>query len=453
MKKSYLIIAAVAAIAISSCKSKIEPETPSAGEANFKTYVAIGNSLTSGFADGTLYRSGQENSYPNMLAGQFKLVGGGEFKQPLLPGESGWPNNPAAGRYSKYVLGYATDCTGAKSLGPVIYSGVPDTTGSSTNISAQGPFNNVGVPGIRCIDYTFHGYAYGAALLGAPWAARFYKSPTTQSPLEVALQPVPTFFTMWLGSNDVLGYALAGGKGKAEGTSVTDISPVTAFAATYDICVKALVDIGAKGVLINIPDVTTIPYCTTVPAKGLALTRKGQVDSLNGFYAAAGFTNISFTLGANYFVIEDSTAPGYRRQIKPGEYVLLSVPQNNLKCLGWGSITPIPNEYVLTQTEINNIQTATSAFNNIIASTATKYNLGLVDANAYMRTLQTGITWNGVSYGPAFVTGGAFSLDGVHLTPRGYGLIANEIIRVINQTYKSTVPGVDINKYHGILFP
>jgi lysophospholipase L1-like esterase len=450
MKKSYLIIAAMAAIAITSCKSKIEPETASAGDANFKTYVAIGNSLTSGFADGTLYRSGQESSYPNMLAGQFKLVGGGEFKQPLLPGESGWPIIPAAGRYPKRVLGFATDCMGIKSLSPVIFPGVPDTTGSSTNISADGPFNNVGVPGIRCIDYTIHGYAYAAAAQGAPWAARFYKSPTTQSPLEVALQPVPTFFTMWLGSNDVLGYALAGGEGTVGGIMPTDISPVSVFAQSYDVCVKALVDIGAKGVLINIPDVTTIPYCTTVPAKGLALTSQAQVTGLNTAYAPLGIT---FSLGANYFIIEDETAPGNLRQIKPGEYVLLSIPQDSLKCGGWGSLKPIPKEYVLTADEITNIQTATTAFNNIIANTATKYNLGLVDANAYMKTLQTGITWNGVTYGAAFVTGGAFSLDGVHLTPRGYGLIANEILRIINQTYKSTVPAVDINKYHGILFP
>ena len=33
------------------------------GEADFSNYVALGNSLTAGFADNALYIQGQENSY------------------------------------------------------------------------------------------------------------------------------------------------------------------------------------------------------------------------------------------------------------------------------------------------------------------------------------------------------------------------------------------------------
>ena len=62
-----------------------------------------------------------------------------------------------------------------------------------------------------------------------------------------------------------------------------------------------------------------------------------------------------------------------------------------------------------------------------------------VDANAKMKELssQSGIQYNGVKYTATFVTGGAFSLDGVHLTGRGYAVIANEFIKAINKTYKS----------------
>jgi hypothetical protein len=41
----------------------------------------------------------------------------------------------------------------------------------------------------------------------------------------------------------------------------------------------------------------------------------------------------------------------------------------------------------------------------------------------------------------------------VHLTPRGYALVANKIIKTINEKYKSTIPAVDVNKYSGVLFP
>jgi len=439
------MIAAVAALSIGACKSKIEPNPPQRGDADFSTYVAIGNSLTSGFADGTLYRSGQQNSYPSMLAEQFALVGGGAFKQPLLPGESGWPVIPAAGYTVKRVMGYSTDCAGVTSLSPVLYSGLVDTAGSSQNISSQGPFNNTGVPGIRCIDYTLTGYG-----MFNPYAARFYSAPATQKPIDVALQIVPTFFTMWIGSNDVLGYATGGGVGAVGGVAIGDISPVSAFKASYDVCAKALSDIGAKGVLINIPDVTSIPYFTTVPSKGLVLTRQGQVDSLNFAYAPL---NIKFNLGANYFIMADSSKPGGLRQMTDQDYICLSIPQNSLKCGGMGSITPIPDQYVLDATEVASVKTATDAFNQIIAEAANTYGFGLMDANAYLRTLQTGVTWNGVTYTPTFVTGGAFSLDGVHLTPRGYALVANQIIKVINQQYHSTLPEVDVNKRHSVLFP
>ena len=35
-------------------------------------YVAIGDSITAGYADGALYFDGQKNAYPNILAAQFK---------------------------------------------------------------------------------------------------------------------------------------------------------------------------------------------------------------------------------------------------------------------------------------------------------------------------------------------------------------------------------------------
>ena len=59
--------------------------TPSAGdELNLATYVAIGDSLTAGFADNTVYLDGQINSYPNIIANAFADAGGGEFTQPLV---------------------------------------------------------------------------------------------------------------------------------------------------------------------------------------------------------------------------------------------------------------------------------------------------------------------------------------------------------------------------------
>ncbi|MBD3723453.1 MAG: G-D-S-L family lipolytic protein, partial [Flavobacteriaceae bacterium] len=85
MKNNKFIYLAVLSAVFASCEPEFENSVDanySAGDADFTTYVAIGNSLTAGYMDGTVYKSGQMNSYPNMLAQQFALVGGGAFTQP-----------------------------------------------------------------------------------------------------------------------------------------------------------------------------------------------------------------------------------------------------------------------------------------------------------------------------------------------------------------------------------
>src|SRR5690606_17421605 len=55
-----------------------------AGNADFSKYIAVGNSLTAGFADGGLYLSGQQVAYPNIITTQLKSVGGGDFTSPFF---------------------------------------------------------------------------------------------------------------------------------------------------------------------------------------------------------------------------------------------------------------------------------------------------------------------------------------------------------------------------------
>ena len=77
-----------------ACKPNVAVTTKlTQGEADFTNYLAIGNSLTAGYADGSLTSSGQLNSYPQRLFEQFQLVTNvkGTFVQPLLPGISRFP--------------------------------------------------------------------------------------------------------------------------------------------------------------------------------------------------------------------------------------------------------------------------------------------------------------------------------------------------------------------------
>ena len=52
-----------------------------------------------------------------------------------------------------------------------------------------------------------------------------------------------------------------------------------------------------------------------------------------------------------------------------------------------------------------------------------------------------------------FVSGGAYSLDGLHFTPRGNALLANEFIKSINTYYGARIPEINAGNYRGALFP
>ena len=60
---------------------------------------------------------------------------------------------------------------------------------------------------------------------------------------------------------------------------------------------------------------------------------------------------------------------------------------------------------------------------------------------------------NGVAYSSSFITGNVFSLDGIHLTPRGAAIVANEFINVINKGYNARIPKVDETQYRAVVFP
>jgi hypothetical protein len=434
MRRSY-ILAGFILCSFAACKPSITSELPYANGLNFTSYVAVGDAFTAGFSDGALSQSGQTNSYPAILAEQFGVFGPIVFKQPLLTSDVGFPS-------SKLVLGFTNDCMNAPTLGPVPFSGA-GSPGDGANISAQGPFNNLGIPFARVVDYVTPDYS-----AFNPFAGRIASTNGGTILDEVGLTNA-SFFTVWLGNNDVLGYAMSGGEGSIQAEHPDNLTSFAKFSAAYDQVVQSMTIGGAKGVLINIPDISSFPFFTTIPANGLVLDT-AQATALNGLYAGSGIT---FRTGPNNFIIQDPNVPGGRRQIKNGEYLLLSIPQDSLKCGGWGTAVPIPKRYVLAADEVKAIADIIKSYNNYIRDKAIQHNLGLVDMNTYFKTIASGVKFNGVDYNAQYISGTAFSLDGIHFTPRGYAILANEILRTINAYYGSSIPMADANKYPGIKVP
>ena len=264
MKKNikWLLLVSLSFVACNK-NNDTETEIPAtAGSADFSKYVALGDSFAAGYSDGALFKNGQQNSYPNILAGQFSQVGGGVFNTPFCGTDNKGglllSGNPIVGT-RMYLDGFFNSASpNIKSI-----AGLPVTEVLN---HLSGPFNNLGVPGAKSYHLLAAGYGNPAGVpmgLASPYFARFASSSST-SVLADALSQNPTFFSLWIGGNDVLGYATTGGDG-------TDpITPTTTFSTAYNSIVSQLATGGKKGVIANLPYVSTLPFFTAVPVKPVA---------------------------------------------------------------------------------------------------------------------------------------------------------------------------------------
>jgi len=445
-----------------SCEPSFDEFAPSKGEADFSSFVAIGDSYTAGYTDGALGAEGQKYSFVNIMAQQFKTVGGGEFKQPLTAeGKSvGTTTIDAQGNKNGFFKLSVTAST-ASGLKPVPTAG--DMSIFTTSVALQSPFNNMGVPGAKSIHLVTPGFGNPAAGQGKfnPFFTRMASNPVSTTVLGDALLTEPTFFSLWIGGNDVLWYALAGGEAVNGGFGSDDITPLDNFNGAIDLILNSLSTGGAtKGVMANIPDINALPYFTTVPYNALKLDQT-SADALNAGYAqynlaanAASLPAIVFVAGYNPFVIADPEYALGFRQIKSTEKVLLSLPTDKISGTEkWGSMTPIPISYILDESELANIRTTTAAFNTSLKAKADAKGLAFVDIFALMNEIVLGKQFDGFKYSSTFVSGGMFSLDGIHATNRGSAIIANEFIKAINAKYGANVPVVNINDYKTVIFP
>jgi hypothetical protein len=433
---------------LSSCKPTLDDPKVNRGTADFSRYVSLGGGLTSGYSDAALSYDGQQCSFPYLLSTRFKLAGGGAFLQPYVNPGNGLSINPLTHAISgKLKLTSFVNCAGSSDFTATATAGNPADMQWIGNL---GPYNNLGVPVAR--SYNLYSQYFGKpGPSGYPYYYRFASdtggaSGLSSTILGDAAKINPTFFTLWVGSSDVIQYALNGGLGSTSGMSTYDITPVDTFNKAIDIIVNNLVANGAKGVIANIPEITNIPYFTTIPYNGLVLnaTQAAQLNAISP-------PGISFTAGANPFVIKEG---GTIRQLVPGELILMNVPADSMRCYGLGTtLFPIDSKYTLNLTQVENVKNATTLFNAKLRAVATDKQLAFADLNAFYKTIYSGIVFNGVTYTGQFIAGGAFSLDGINPNAHGYALIANEFIRTINAKYKSNLPEVDVNNYKGIVFP
>jgi len=444
MKKKLIVIAGIilTSILLMSCEDRSEltaptPPTPNLGAVNFTNFVTIGNSLTSGYQSGSLYESSQMYAFGNLIAQQV----GTSYAMPTIsdPGTTGRIEIKSL---SPFTLTYNT------------------SAGSPTKTTYSKPYNNLGIPGIVLAD-VMNSTSTATSFSKSPFIDLVLRGLGTQYAQAKALQP--TFITLWIGNNDVLGFATSGG---FKPNTPTDANT---FAFLYSQLADSLVKLGAKVVVANIPEVTAIPFFTTVgPGVAQKLTSLSigemyyqQHGQYNGTVlpvsSLANYTALMTLVGSSYTsYIGLPSGKFYKDNNADITQLIAAGILDTTKAFALRPKNPWPDALILDAGEITTAKNAVAAFNSSISSVAAAKGFGLVNFYSIYNQLRAsdatgGTSYDGITFTTTFVSGGFFSLDGVHPTSRGQGIIATEFIKVINAKWGTSIPLVNVSLIPGSL--
>jgi hypothetical protein len=217
-----------------------------------------------------------------------------------------------------------------------------------------------------------------------------------------------TFVSFWLGSNDALGAAL--------GARVNDstLTPADTFIANAQAAADALDATGARGVILNVPDVTVIPNLFSVL----------ELESLTGLSAG----QIRRRLG-----------------VDEGSFVPMSALPTVEAIVNGTAEGPLASNQILTAKEVTKIRKRIKMYNKNLKTIATARGWAYVDLNAILTDYdRNGVTIAGVGTLTTGYLGGLFGLDGIHPSATGHALIASAVIESINVKYNTTLQPPDV---------
>jgi lysophospholipase L1-like esterase len=379
----------------------------------FDRYVSMGNSITAGFQSAGINDSTQQQSYAVLLARAMRSP----FFSPLL-NKPGCPP-PFTNVFTQARLG----------------GGTP-TTCALRKIPANAPpyISNTAVPGAEVIDI----YKNLDTASNANSLTQFFLGGLTQA--QMMERAHPTFVTVWIGNNDVLGAATS----SPNGGDSTKITSVANFQARYGAMLDTVQAARPEGVLlIGVANVTAIPF--------FSLGRTYWAIK-NGLVPGAAFP-AAFTVSSNCAPIATGI-PGAR-----GDSVLVPFPYGaallgaaqagaprNLDCLDSVAAVVVPSE-------LRKLVTTVTAYNTYISAQATTRGWAYLDPNAKFAALAAdtaqvrpfpyfpqGNAGDTVAVRRPF--GRAFSLDAVHPSASTHRLIADTLRLLINSKYGTAIPPI-----------
>ncbi|ACT92205.1 hypothetical protein [Dyadobacter fermentans] len=371
-----------------------------AGDTSPIRIVAYGGSYFAGFRNGGLFREGQLTSIPELIAHQMQLQ---TFESPLFQTEHGNGSG-------YYFFDKQASLPSWKKV-----------TNQTAVISASPlqllPFNGKRIDNIACpegpvatADSSLFFFRYPKQKQYFAYLHRFFgKSGTEDNPFDFFADSLGAKTHVVLRFDDMdlwVGMALY-----SKQLRIEEILHSGYFTAKR-IFIENNLEKGRKLVLYNIPDFLDFPFFHLFDVKKLS----------DGDIKRQTLTDSSLLI--------------------PNDRVktLFAAKQNVL----------LQEEDILSESEVVGFRyTVQNILNkNATEAFAEQYNLPMVDLHALFKQVLRGDyrTEEGFFINPSFPSGNFFSDDGIHLTPIGNAVLANETIKTINKFYKTRIPLIDIEE-------
>ena len=415
-------LCAVAAISLAACEGDEVTNFAPAGTEAFERYAAIGTSISQGVqsADNSVIYYNQVNAWPALLARQ----AGASFSMPLVRAPGCFPHFVAPLALGRNIRGQSIATTDTTCAGLLPGVAAP----SASNI-----FNNLAISGAR----TSYALSMTPELavanqsttdISAVFRRKMYPLvlPANHTQVTAAMALDPTFVSVELGANDVLGTL-----GGIVAPGVTYV-PFAAWQADYDKIVDSLETLGEdlKVLLVTVPNVSNIVSLRT----GAELyADRATFFGAFGVVVAADCDNSQNRLFTPTRVLTAVATAAALRAANPAATFPLSCANNP------AAQSP---DYVLTPADVEAVTAVVNQMNEHIASVATAHGWAVLDANALLGQIK--------AEQPAFSVyrmmtcplpyGPYISLDGVHPANPGHVRIANAAIDEINEHYGFALP-------------
>lgn len=393
--KRFLILLIIAVLAPSGAYSQ--------ARLNTTQFIVIGEGIAAGMADFALRQEYQANSFPALMAKQFKT----NFPQPLFEA-------PGIGSAPGY---------------PTLPVKLPGTQQGSVRTPFPPPLFifNLSVPGMTLSEalnwrpqsplvqkdthQTLMNMTLGyPALIVGP-------NKPLWTPVEYAIQMNPTIVLVELGYTEVLAAATS--------DDATKLPDVAKFRADMDTLLKRIKGTYAELIVLTIPDPTDTAYFTSVAsAPNYVGMSSAQLQKI-------------FRLKADDYLTPNG-------MMLLGNLVLADDFNPFLNPLFPGMASFFPGTVVSNATAMA-VKARVAALNTEINSAARAVTANTYDLQAFFN----GVRRNGLTVGTKSMTanflGGVYSLDGYYPGSTAQALIANNLLTLLNTTYKRTFPMVDVN--------